>query len=178
MMNKHGFALTELVAVLGLIAILLTIATLNFNSWTRKYGIESQLKELHADMTSIRLRAIQTKQPHLVRLNPQGFAVFTLDDAGAETNLPGLGKALRYRVQLFDTGVLSALNDTDIVFNERGYVNLAAPWDADGDGVLDPDMALAVGIGEGDAALNCLAIQATMVKMGRINATTNRCDLQ
>lgn len=176
--NRNGFSLTELIVVIALIAVLVSVATLSFNDWTRKYGIEAQLKEMHADMTSIRLRAIQTKERHRVRLNPQDYAVATLDAAGVATNQPGLGKTLRYRVQLFNAGALSALNNTDIVFNERGYVDLSATWDTDGDGILDPDMALAIGIGEGDAAINCLLIQSSMVKMGRINATTNSCDLQ
>lgn len=176
MLNRNGFSLTELIVVIVLIGILVSVATLGFNSWTRKYGIEAQLKELHADLTSIRLRAIQTKQPHRVRLNPQELSTAVLDDAGAATVLPVFNRTLRYRMQLFDAGVLSALNNTDIIFNERGYVDLADPWDADGDGVLDPDMALAVGIGEGDAAQNCLSIQTSMVKIGRING--NSCDLQ
>lgn len=163
MLKTRGFALTELIVVIALIAILATVATLNFNSWSRKHAIEAQTKQLHADITSVRLRAIQTKQRHKIRLNPQTFAVSVVSDAGVEQALAGLNKNTNYTMQSFAAGVLTAFSNTDIFFNERGYLT--------GNG-----LTLAVGVGQGDAALNCLTIQAARVNMGRINGTN--CDPQ
>lgn len=162
-MKSRGFALTELVVILAIMGILMTIATINYNNWSRKYAIEAQVKELHSDITSVRLRAIATKLTHRVTLNPNTLSISFLNDAGVQTTLPGYPKNLKYPIVQFSSGALSAFSNTDVDFNERGYLS-------------DLGLTIAVGIGLGDAALNCLAIHTARVNMGRING--NSCDLQ
>jgi type IV fimbrial biogenesis protein FimT len=165
MVNMRGFSLIELLVVIALIAILLSIATINFNSWSRKYAIEGQVKELHADVTAVRLRAIQTKLRHRITLNPTTMVVrsFASEADAVGTPIPEFNKTLKYQIQQLDGGGLSAFSNTQIIFNEQGYV---------------PDLgwSIAVGVGQGDAALNCLSVQVARVNIGRING--NNCDPQ
>lgn len=162
-MKIKGFALIELIVVVAIIGTLLTIATIGFNSWTRKYGTEAQVKELLTDITAVRLRAIETKQQHRITLNPGTLGVEIRSDAGVWTALPGFTKTLKYPVQQFSSGVLSAFNDTTLVFNERGYLPAAG-------------LTIAVGDLQSGAALNCLVIHTARINMGRVNG--NSCDLQ
>src|SRR5690349_17414691 len=68
-LNSRGFTLTELIVVIGLIAILLSAVVLNFGSWQKKYYIENQAKEMMADINDLRMRAIQTKSSYLAVLS-------------------------------------------------------------------------------------------------------------
>lgn len=162
-MKGNGFALTELIVVVAIIGTLLTIATIGFNSWTRKYGTEAQVKELLTDITAVRLRAIETKQQHRITLNPGALGVEFLTDAGVWTSLPGFSKTLKYPIQQFSSGAFSALNNTTLVFNERGYLPAAG-------------LTIAVGDLQSGAAQNCLVIHTARINIGRING--NSCDLQ
>lgn len=162
-MKGNGFALTELIVVVAIIGTLLSIATIGFNSWTRKYGTEAQVKELLADITAVRLRAIETKQRHQLTLNPGAISAAFWTDAGVLTPLPAFSKTLKYPIQQFSSGVLSALSNTTLVFNERGYLPAAG-------------LTIAVGDLQSGAALNCLVIHTARINMGRING--NSCDLQ
>ncbi|MHB8120882.1 MAG: pilus assembly FimT family protein [Desulfuromonadaceae bacterium] len=162
-MNARGFSLIELIVIMALIGILLSIGTLNFNSWSRKYAVEAQVKEMQADVTAVRLRAISTKLSHQVTFNPTSLVVSSLDDAGVATPLPEFNKTFKFPIQQFSSGTISEFADTNIVFNERGYLP-------------DTGLTIAVGIGLADAALNCVAIHTARVNMGRING--NSCDLQ
>lgn len=162
-MKGNGFALTELIVVVAIIGTLLTIATIGFNSWTRKYGTEAQVKELLTDITAVRLRAIETKQRHQLTLNPGAMSVAFWTDAGVLTQLPGFSKSLKYPIQQFSNGVLSAFDNTTLVFNERGYLPAAG-------------LTIAVGDLQNGAAQNCLVIHTARINIGRING--NSCDLQ
>jgi len=66
MKSNHGFSLIELIVIMVIIGILATIAALNFSQWQRKYAIEGQVKEMLADLSNVRMQAIQTKREHRV----------------------------------------------------------------------------------------------------------------
>ena len=67
-MKNAGFSLIELVIVIGLIGIILAIATVNFNSWTKKAQVESQTRTLFANLNQARVDAMQHKQPRSIML--------------------------------------------------------------------------------------------------------------
>ena len=60
-MNRSGFTLLEIIIVLALAGILLSIATLNFNSWMKRSELDKQAKELYADIMNARQIALTTK---------------------------------------------------------------------------------------------------------------------
>lgn len=166
-MNNRGFTLTEVLIVIVLIGILSTIATLNFSSWQKKYNVEGQVKEMLADLTAIRLQAIATKQEHRIFLNPMSYTFRRYSSEADPKTIAGgrevLRKDLKYPIQKFlSSGSYSAFADTPVIINERGYTT---NW-----------MTIAVGVGIGDASLNCLSISSARVNMGRING--NSCDFQ
>lgn len=72
--NSHGFTLVEMMVVVVIMAILLSIATLQFNSWLIKSNIDTQTRELLADLSNARLGAIQTKGSRTVILSPNSMA--------------------------------------------------------------------------------------------------------
>jgi prepilin-type N-terminal cleavage/methylation domain-containing protein len=63
-MNRRGFTLVELIVIIAIITTLSTLATIAFNNWQRKANIEKEVKELYADLMSIRQQAVVTGMRH------------------------------------------------------------------------------------------------------------------
>lgn len=187
MRSHHGFSLTELIVIIAIIGILASIATLNFNQWQRKYAIEAQVKEMLADLSNVRMQAIQTKREHRVFLNPQSYTTVRYDDTEAEAVrieptdgasggvvVSSMGqtmadrqfrKILRYGIQQYNVGVLTTFSDTPIIINSRGYATTP--------------VTIAVAFNNGSSpAYDCLVISEARINIGRINTNDNTCQLQ
>jgi prepilin-type N-terminal cleavage/methylation domain-containing protein len=162
MKNNSGFSLVELIVVIGLITIVLSTVTINFSSWQKKYAIEGQVKEMLADLTEVRMRAIATKQQHKVFLNPTAY---TFQRYSSESDTVGkqvFSKPFKYPIQQFSSGTYSAFSNTPVVIDASGYTT---SW-----------MTIAVGIGLSDPAYNCLVLSTARVNMGKING--NNCEFK
>jgi len=70
-MCQRGFTLLELVVTMVIAGILLAIATLDFGTYVRKSGTETQVKELYADLQDARGKAAFTKRRHSVEFFAQ-----------------------------------------------------------------------------------------------------------
>ncbi|MFA6823109.1 MAG: prepilin-type N-terminal cleavage/methylation domain-containing protein [Geobacter sp.] len=187
MKSNKGFSLTELIVIVAIIATLGTIATLNFSQWQRKYAIEAQTKEMLADLSNVRMQAIQTKREHRVFLNPQAYTTVRYEDTEAEAVrieptdgasggvvVSSMGqtivdrqfrRTLRFGIQQYTAGVLAAFSDTPIIINSRGYVTTP--------------VTIAVAFNNGSSpAYDCLVITDARINIGRINTNDNTCQLQ
>lgn len=189
MRSHHGFSLTELIVIIAIIGILASIATLNFNQWQRKYAIEAQVKEMLADLSNVRMQAIQTKREHRVFLNPQSYTTVRYDDTEAEAVrieptdgasggvvVTTMGqtmadrqfrRALRFEIQQYTAGVVTPFDNTPLIINNRGYVTPVS------------HMTIAISFGDtSNAAYDCLLITDARINIGRINTNDNTCQLQ
>ncbi len=163
--SSKGFSLTELIIVIFLISTVLAIATLNFNHWQRKYNIEAQVKEMLSDLTAVRQMAIQTKKEHEIILNPKMISVRRYNDESDTTGTVVFSRNLNYTIQKFSEGTLSSFSDTISRINSRGYTIRA-----------DHNMTIAVGVGLGEPAYDCLVIHWARTNVGKIHG--NSCDFQ
>lgn len=78
-MKQDGFSLIELMVVIGISAVLMAIATINFNQMMRKSAIESQVKMLYSELVGIRVQAKFQKQARLVGLNSSKVYLYSTD---------------------------------------------------------------------------------------------------
>lgn len=88
-MNRRGFSLVELVAIIGVMVVLMTIATLEFGSWQRKSLVERYTKELYSDLQDARMKAAFTKVRQGVEFGAQQvvFRSFSSEGDLAGTNV-------------------------------------------------------------------------------------------
>lgn len=160
--GRDGFSLVELIVVITIMTILASMATINFNSWQRKYNIEGQVKEMLSDFSDVRMRAIQTKNKHRIVLNPTSYSFTAYSTEIALSAMPVLSKTLKYPIQQLNSSGLAAFSNTAVEIDERGYTT---NW-----------LTLAVGVGIAEPSLNCLTLSWARTNMGRINGNT--CEFQ
>ena len=106
-MERNGFTLIELVVVIGIIGVILAIATLQFNKLTRKANIEAQAKTLYADLMTVRTQALLQKTDRAVTFTATQFAVYP---SVSTSGPPVLQRTLKYPVT--PAGATTVLSDT------------------------------------------------------------------
>lgn len=162
-MNSRGFSLIELIIIVSIMAILLTIATIDFNSWTRKYQTEAQTREIYSDLVKFRLNAIQRKQRSAVFYGPKSY-VFKTYSSPFENVAKGtqvLSKTFNYEIKKgTDLNVFDIASDC-VEFDSRGITN--------------NQMTIIVLPVQYNAGENCILVSAGRTNIGRmIDAATCR----
>jgi prepilin-type N-terminal cleavage/methylation domain-containing protein len=196
MKSNHGFSLIELIVIMVIIGILATIAALNFSQWQRKYAIEGQVKEMLADLSNVRMQAIQTKREHRVFLNPQAYTTVRYEDTEAEavkidpTDGASGGQVVTSIAQPTEPPVVpqsAAVRQfrRALRFGIQQYTaGVVTPFDntpiiINNRGYATTRMTIAVAFGDTSGpAYDCLVIADARVNIGRINTNDNTCQLQ
>lgn len=80
MSNERGITIVELVVVVAMIAILLTIGSLNFSQMQRKSKVEEQVRSIYSTLTDVRLQAMYTKTPRAVTVVGSSLRIYATDD--------------------------------------------------------------------------------------------------
>jgi type IV fimbrial biogenesis protein FimT len=145
-MNRRGFSLIELMVVIGIISILLALATISFSRWTARQSVDRQVKEMYADLMSIRQQAMVTGKNH--------DAVFTTSKNMAFHRYSSEGDILGTLVMRKGVSNAVVVSSTDpVLFNHRGVT------------VGDTMMCIFTDV---SPSLDALVITSSKVNMGRI----------
>jgi prepilin-type N-terminal cleavage/methylation domain-containing protein len=152
-MNEHGMTLVEMLIVASIIAIVAIAMGFTFQGWIGRYGVESESKELYADMMNARTRAMARSRVHCLSITntPSGSAMSTYvvredaDGNGAcDSDLAGYPKETKHRI---------LEEPSQLEFNRDGLVNSVALVRFDAPGVEGADY-------------DCIAIERTRINMG------------
>lgn len=103
-MRDHGFTLIEVLIAIGVMGILMAIATHNWHEMQVKSAVESEIKKIHADLTDIRLQALYSKTPRSVILSGQQFKIYSSLETSVD---PIVTKQLRYPIKWNGGGPLT-----------------------------------------------------------------------
>lgn len=172
--DDAGFTIVELVVVVAIIATLLTIGTVEFNSWMTKNRVESQVNKMVTDFNELRLRAITRKQRHSITLNPSSYVLRSYSSVEESvstggTVIPGGTKSVVYQLKTNSTtvhnGSLLEITDRGLLLNVivNGTVQVSPVADV----YLDTTAS---------ANIDCLAIHTARTNPGKKNAAWSACD--
>lgn len=154
-MDQRAFSLIELIVVMGVMTILLSIATLSFNQWSRKAAIEAQTRTLLSNLNSARLEAVTGKRRRSIVLNPDSYSLKNYSSADERITSGGTiayTMNLKYQIKTI-AGVFSGQN---IAFDSRGFVENAYNPTI----ITDPSFS--------GAAFDCIVVSTARNNIGKV----------
>lgn len=157
-----GFALTELIIVIAIIGIVLSISSLNFSQWQKKYYIEDQAKQMMADLGDLRLQAMQTKTARMAEFGTNhdyiAFRIYTsVEQDGPPA--PTTGKEYSKKYLKFP------------VYSDSAYSTSCIPMTFYATGVTSDVQTIFIKSTGTGAAVDCLVISKTRMNLGQSNGT-------
>jgi type II secretory pathway pseudopilin PulG len=160
-LHTSGFSIVELVVILAILTTLLGVGTLAFNDWLTKNRVESQVKQIAADIGELRVRAFTRKQFHGIVLNSASY-VFKSYSSENEANTAGAvipgGKTVTFDLK---SDAATPYAGQIYQINHRGMLSLPTT------------IYLAH---SSSAALDCLTLHTVRVNVGKTNTAGDNCD--
>jgi type IV fimbrial biogenesis protein FimT len=163
MTGREGFTLVEILVAVVILGILATMAVTSFLGLSEKYKVETETKQLYADLMDARGRAMQRNRFHFVRITANGYATYGDSSPSPDGNgiyNSGLDNPVaNVTVKHTITPVL-ALGSPNFEFNrngiasDTGYIRFSS--------TANPDY-------------DCITIRETRTKMGKYDATAGIC---
>lgn len=147
-MCRKGFSLVELIVTVGIISILLGLATMSFNHWTQKHNIEKEVKQMYADIMFMRQQAMVTGMTHDIRfLNSKNISFRRYSSEADIVGIQVSHAGLPYPVLVSNTN--------PIEFNQRGLM-------------VDPFDKIVCVFSDADPSIDSLVITQSRISMGKI----------
>ncbi len=146
----------ELIVVIAIVGILVVALGFQYEGWQERYRVESQVRQVQADLMTARMRAMERARPYRVIFNSNGYRVqAAMDDAGtAFETAPGWTTVRQIEYPILWTST--------VVMNARGMVSpdgvtlQFGGWSTDN----PPD-------------LNCIALSQTRIGVGTWGTSCN-----
>jgi prepilin-type N-terminal cleavage/methylation domain-containing protein len=159
--RQDGFTLVELVTVMAIMAILLSIATANFNRYTVKTNIEKEVQTIYSTLMTVRLEAFTCKTTRTVTLGNKQFYVYS---SAVITPRPIMSVALGYPVVM---NVTPNVTPGQVTFDSGGLL-------VDSNGVpLTTDITICVdptgNLGSNPGNTDSVEISTAKIYMGKRN---------
>lgn len=158
--GKKGFTLVELMITIAILGFLSWMAVTSFTRLSEQYAVETETKQLYADLMDARGRAMQRSRVFFVRLTASGYS--THEDASPAPDGNGIFDSGQDR-QVVSAKLNHAVNqnlsggwnfsfDRNGIASETGVIWFSSPVKADYD---------------------CISVRETRTKMGQYDGAGN-----
>lgn len=157
-MNRRGFTITELMIVIAIISILLALSTLGFNQWQRKANIESEVRQLYADLRYTQQQAMVSVMTHRINFPSDSYmSVVRLKDENDATGTPVLQRSLHYAIKQSDPAFAA------IEFNCRGLM-------------VQPETKSICVFSDSGANVDSIVLMQSRISLGRLKNQGGACE--
>ncbi|MDD2542225.1 MAG: prepilin-type N-terminal cleavage/methylation domain-containing protein [Desulfuromonadaceae bacterium] len=176
--DNYGFSLIELLITIAIMGIVMGISTISFNSWQTKNKIESQVREMYADLADARSRAITQKRVHGIVFQPSSYVMKTYTSeveykyaSDPVTNgVEVMRKSLKYGITKTDTTTAFTDANSSVLFDTTGFILPTAVTSFGLTVVVNPITV--------SPSINCLVISVARGNMGKWNETAAKCEFK
>jgi prepilin-type N-terminal cleavage/methylation domain-containing protein len=151
-MSRNGFSLVELIVTIAVMSTLLAIATMQFNSSSKKTQIETEVRELYIDLMDARSQAFLLKTQRSFGVTATGYKVYPQPEGHGT---PLVQKTVKQQV---------TFNYSEFVnFDSRGVATAVSP------------LVVCVEPAGNAAVVDSIMMSQTMIQIGK--RTGNTCDV-
>ncbi|GAB4390738.1 MAG: hypothetical protein Kow0025_24800 [Thermodesulfovibrionales bacterium] len=157
--------LVELIATIAIVGILVAAFGFSFAGWREKYRVESEVKEIYADLMNARARAMQRGRVHFVNVpaaTSNAYQIF--EDTNPAPDGDGVldgSDALIKGEETFYAIDASGLGVTTFNFNRDGLASVSGSLRLLRDEAPDYD---------------CITLETTRINMGVWDDASSTCD--
>jgi len=154
-MKEDGMTLIELLVTVSVAIIIIVALGFEFRGWMGGYNIESQAKEMYADLMNARARAMERNRCHFVVVTANNYQIF--EDANENCQ--------------YNAGTDTALT----AFTSPKTLTYTSNWTGtvtmDTRGIVSPNDTIRFNIGSSTPDYDCIVLYFTRINMGKWNGS-------
>jgi prepilin-type N-terminal cleavage/methylation domain-containing protein len=166
--EQRGITLIELIVVVSITGILIAATAFSFENWMAGYRIESQAKEMYADLMNARARAMQRNRMHFVDFpaaNQKQYAIYEDANTAPDGN-----------------GTLETASDAQVLQKTIGYTIVpslafgAKRFNFDKSGLASLNGTVRFSYSSYNPDYDCIVLFSTRINMGKWDAENGKCE--
>lgn len=154
-MKEDGVTLIELIVAASVVIIIVVALGFGFQGWMGGYNIESQAKEMYADLMNARARAMERNRCHFVVVTANNYQIF--EDANENCQ--------------YNAGTDTALT----AFTSPKTLTYTSNWTGtvtmDTRGMVSPNNTIRFNTGSSTPDYDCIVLYSTRINMGKWNGS-------